>query len=99
MNILNDLRAKRVDPYAPLAAANGAEAFAILKQVSHAEGWLGPRNFINLKRWNTEDAYKATIRKTLLGVNYELRPDSPLWVFPFPMNATAYNPNLTQNYE
>lgn len=98
MTVLNDLRAKRVDPYAPLAAANVTEAFAILKRVSRAEGWFGPRNFINLKRWNTEDDYKATIRKTLLGVDYELRPDSPLWIFPFPANATAYNPNLTQNY-
>jgi hypothetical protein len=24
--------------------------------------------------------------------------DQPLRVFPFPMNATGYNPNLTQNY-
>ena len=49
-------------------------------------------------RWNTEDAYKETLRKNLLGQEFELRPDSPLWIFPFPQNATNYNPNLTQNY-
>ena len=30
--------------------------------------------------------------------SYSLRPDSPLWIFPFPQAATNYNPNLTQNY-
>lgn len=30
--------------------------------------------------------------------NYTLRPDSPLWIFPFPQAATNFNPNLTQNY-
>ncbi|MDR2816991.1 MAG: RagB/SusD family nutrient uptake outer membrane protein [Proteiniphilum sp.] len=29
---------------------------------------------------------------------YTLRPESPLWIFPFPQAATNYNPNLTQNY-
>ena len=98
MAILNDLRKKRVEPYTAATAANAAEAFALLKKVSRTEGWLGPRNFINMKRWNTEDAYKATLTKTLLGNTYTLSPDSPLWVFPFPQNATGYNPNLTQNY-
>jgi hypothetical protein len=99
MEILNDLRAKRVDPYTPVTVANAAEAFAVLKNIARTETWYGIKHFISLKRWNTEEAYKETIRKTLLGVDYELRPDSPLWVFPFPRNATGYNPNLTQNYE
>jgi len=30
--------------------------------------------------------------------SYSLRPDSPLWIFPFPQAATNYNPNLTQNF-
>ncbi len=29
---------------------------------------------------------------------YTLRPNSPLWIFPFPDQATNFNPNLTQNY-
>jgi hypothetical protein len=100
MEILNDdLRAKRVDPYTPVTVANAAEAFAVLKNITRTETWYGPRHFISLKRWNTEDAYKETIRKTLVGVDYELRPESPLWIFPFPQNATGNNPNLTQNYE
>ncbi|MDR1720099.1 MAG: RagB/SusD family nutrient uptake outer membrane protein [Dysgonamonadaceae bacterium] len=101
MEIINHIREYRIDPamYAPLTAANATEAFAALKKSWRTENWCGPKNFINLKRWNTEAAYKETLRKTLLGVNYELPPDSPLWIFPFPQNAIAYNPNLTQNYE
>jgi hypothetical protein len=99
MNILNDLQAKRVDPYSPVPTTNAADAFALLKKITRTETWYGIKHFISLKRWNTEDAYKATLRKTLLDVDYELRPDSPLWIFPFPQNAVGLNENLTQNYE
>lgn len=98
MNVINTIREKRIDPYTPLSAADPAQAFAYLKQISRTENWFSYRNFVNLKRWNTEDAYKETLRKNLLGQEFELRPDSPLWIFPFPQNATNYNPNLTQNY-
>jgi hypothetical protein len=29
---------------------------------------------------------------------FTLRPNSPLWIFPFPQSATDFNPYLTQNY-
>jgi hypothetical protein len=100
VDILNNIRENRIvsSMYAPATATNATEAFALLKRISRTEGWFGCRNYINMKRWNTEDAYKETFRKTLLGVEYELAPDSPLWVFPFPQNATGVNSNLTQNY-
>jgi hypothetical protein len=100
VDILNDIRENRIisSMYAPVTVANATEAFTLLKRVSRTENWFGCRNYINLKRWNTEDAYKETLQKTLLGVDYELKPDSPLWIFPFPQNATGFNPNLTQNY-
>lgn len=98
MEILNGIREMRVDPYTPVVAANVADAFALLKNITRTETWFGPKHFIALKRWNAEDAYKETIRKTLLDVDYELHPDSPLWIFPFPRNATGNNPNLIQNY-
>ena len=56
------------------------------------------KNFINMKRWNTEPEYQTTLRKTLLGKDYELTPDSPLWIFPIPLSASSINPNLTPNY-
>jgi hypothetical protein len=99
MEILNKIRQKRVDPYSPLPTTNAADAFALLKRITRTETWSGPGHFISLKRWNAEAAYRETLRKTLLGVDYELSPASPLWIFPFPLNATGYNANLTQNYE
>ena len=92
-----------------------------LKLVSRHENFASIRNFINLKRWNTESEWQTTLTKTLrlaeggftagdmiTGVfaqpiepiiikTYTLRPDSPLWVFPFPQSAANFNPNLTPN--
>lgn len=98
MQLINMIRENRIEPCTPLQAADPAEAFAYLKRLSRTENWYSYKNFVDLKRWNTEAAYRETLRKNLLGQQFELRPDSPLWIFPFPQNATSYNPNLTQNY-
>jgi len=101
MRIINqEIRMKRIhqDFYAPLSATTEAQAIAILKKVSRIEFLFTYKNFLNIKRWNTEDAYKENITRTINGVTYTLRPESPLWIFPFPQSATNYNPNLTQNY-
>lgn len=95
-----------VDYYAPYAASTLAEAIAYLKRVDRAESWYGPKRFINVKRWNTEDSWKETLVKhveciTSSGTesfDYTVTPDSPLWIFPFPAKSTELNHNLTQNY-
>ena len=109
MNLLNQIRIKRIVPsvYEEKHASTPEEAFEWLKKISRTENFATPKNFINLKRWNTEDAYKETLhRKIEWTANAEqktfeasLAPDSPLWIFPFPANATIFNSNLTQNYE
>jgi tetratricopeptide (TPR) repeat protein len=100
MNVLNTIRVKRVVPekYQPKTASNATEAFAILKDISRCENFATTKTYINIKRWNREGTYKETLKKTVLGKEYTLSPDSPLWIFPFPSDVTAYNPNLTQNY-
>lgn len=100
MDLINHIRERRTIPaqYVPKTAATAAEAMTILKQVSRCENFFTTKNFINIKRWNTEDAYKETLTKALLGKTYTLKPDSPLWIFPFPQSATSFNPELTQNY-
>lgn len=56
-------------------------------------------NFFDCKRWNTEANYKRTITRSLGDYGtFSIKPESPLWVLPFPANATRYNPTLTQNY-
>ncbi|SMC66058.1 RagB/SusD family nutrient uptake outer membrane protein [Pedobacter africanus] len=100
MQIINLMRQNRIHPsvYAPLTASTEAQAMAALKKFSRIEFLYTGKNYLNIKRWNTEDAYKETIKRTINGTVYQLRPESPLWIFPFPQNATDYNPNLTQNY-
>ena len=57
------------------------------------------KNYINIKRWNSEsNEWTETLKKTVLGKEYVLAPDSPLWIWAFPSNATSANENLTQNY-
>lgn len=109
MDLLNIIREKRVvtGTWQEVSASTPDEAFEWLRKISRTENFFTPKNFINLKRWNTEGAYAETLHKTYRysagiaerEVSYQLRPDSPLWIYPFPQNATNLNPNLTQNYK
>ncbi|MCL2416710.1 MAG: RagB/SusD family nutrient uptake outer membrane protein [Bacteroidales bacterium] len=120
MAILEMLRQRRTldGEHDPLPA-NPIEA---LQLVSRHENFASLRNFINLKRWNTEPEWATTLTRTLrlaaggffppdpdAGIfqqpldpiierTYVLRPDSPLWIFPFPQSATNFNPYLTPNH-
>jgi tetratricopeptide (TPR) repeat protein len=97
---LEYIRTHRIvtDRYTPSLASTKAEIFALLKQLSRCDNFQTYRDFIDLKRWNTEPEFAATLTKTLLGEIYTLTPQSPLWIYPFPQSATNYNSNLTQNY-
>lgn len=109
MDLLNTIREKRVvtGSWQEVSASTPDEAFEWLRKISRTENFFTPKNFINLKRWNTEGAYAETLHKTYRytagtaerEVSYQLSPDSPLWIYPFPQNATNLNPNLTQNYK
>lgn len=110
MALINKIRENRLltGTYSPVSATSAQEAFGWLKKVSRAENFSTFKNFINLKRWNTEEAYAETLYRSItvhvtgsaeeITYDYELRPDSPLWVFAFPQDATNFNPYLTQNY-
>ena len=101
MAYLDQLRAKRL-PADKFTAFKGkvtslADAITKLKATSFAENlWTG-WNFIERKRWNTEDGWKETLHRTIGGTTYTLEPSSNLWVFPFPNSARSMNPNLTSN--
>ena len=100
MNVINNIRVRRIHPntYAPLTATTEAQAMAYIKKTARIEYLFTYKNFIDIKRWNTEAAYKQTITRTVNGITYSLTPESKLWIFPFPQSATNYNSNLTQNY-
>lgn len=110
MGELDKVRERRIsaDVYAPLKGnvTTPQEGFAHLKQLATEENLFTCKNFIDRKRWNTEEAYRENIEKALtytagtetVTKKYTLTYDSPLWIFAFPQNATMYNSNLTQNY-
>ena len=119
MKLINKIRENRLiaGTYTPASAITPQEAFMWLKKVSRAENFYTFKNFINLKRWNTEEEYAETLHRSItcthvierdefgnpaktekVTYEYELRPDSPLWIFAFPQDATNFNPYLSQNY-
>lgn len=103
MKALDAIRVNRIDPsvYAPLEGTVTTKEDAIyhLKQTSHGENIYSYYNFINRKRWNQVEGYKETLTRNIGGQIFTLTPDSPMWIFPFPQNATNPNPNLSQNYK
>lgn len=105
LDLVNKVREYRIDKehYAPLSAETEAEAMALLQPCKWIECIATYENFFDCKRWNSEPDYRRTITRTIYDddmnpVTYELSPDSPLWVFPFPADAVSRNPTLTQNY-
>lgn len=101
LQMVDRVRAKRVENYEPFAQGNPSEqeAMAMLQKAKWIECIGSYENFFDCKRWNTEANYKRTITRDLGEYGtYTLKPESPLWVLPFPSNVTRYNPSMTQNY-
>ena len=105
LELVDRVRAKRVENYEPFVALydqqalSEEEAKALLQKAKSIECISTYENFFDCKRWNSEEKYKRVITRNLGEYGtYSIGPDSPLWVLPFPANATRYNPSLTQNY-
>lgn len=74
-------------------------AMSLLQNAKFIECIGTYENFFDRKRWNSESDYKAVVKRNLGDFgSFELSPESPLWILPFPANATRHNPTLTQNY-
>ncbi len=102
MEYLDKVRVLRIDPakYQPLkgTVSTKAEAIAHVKQVTINEEIYSSNIFIDKKRWNQLDGWKATYSRKLVDKVYSIAPDSKMWIFPFPQNAINNNSLLTQNY-
>lgn len=102
MRQLDVIRIKRIDPsiYSPLAGKVNDKASAIkhLKQTAHGENAFTIYNFIDRKRWTILDDYKETFTREIAGNNYTLKPESSLWIFPYPKVVIAKNPYLKNNF-
>ena len=106
LEMADRVRACRVEDYTPFTdicdeagSLTEAEAMALMQPAKWIECIGSYENFFDSRRWNTEPAYRRTITRDLGEYGtFELAPDSPLWVLPFPANAVRYNSSLTQNY-
>lgn len=106
MSTLSTLRKNRIVGYDPsTATANSAKE--VMDQIiteRRKELLFGFHRFWDLKRLNTEPEYAKTITRvfpvlttTVAQQTYTLRPDSRLYIIPFPKSARERNPNLTLN--
>ena len=101
MNWLDQLRAKRLpEGFTPLegTVTEKAEAIEWVKKTMAAEFLWKDWTFVWRKRWNTEAEWQTTLSHEIGGVTYTLKPDSKLWIAPFPLNAVEVNPKLTHNW-
>lgn len=80
------------------------EAMKVFRNEKRVEFMNTFENFFDCKRWNSEPEYAADIVRDLSDIGgedygvYTLKPGSPIWVRPFPLNAVNYNSSLTNNY-
>ena len=102
--MVDRVRAKRIGGYEPFAertdVSTEAQAMKLLQDAKRVEMFATCYNYLDLKRWNSEENYRRTITRDLGDAGtVQLRPDSPLWIFPFPVESAIHNPTLTPNYE
>lgn len=102
MEYLDRVRVNRIAPakYQPLkgTVTTKEDAIAHVKQVTLNEDIYTTNIFIDKKRWNQLDGWKQDYSRTLAGKTYTIKPDSKMWVFPFPMSVMNNNDKITQNY-
>jgi hypothetical protein len=107
-NYVNQLRAKRLsgNETAIATPTSQVEMIKTIINERRKELLFGFNRFFDLKRFNLEPDYAKTITRDYPVVNvsesrptqtYTLRPDSRLYIIPFPHSATDKNPNLTLN--
>ena len=105
---VNRLRVKRIKGETATIATPATQKEMVDRIVieRRKELLFGFHRFFDLKRLNTEPEYQKTITRTFPVVNvstehpqktYTLRPDSRMYIIPFPRSAREKNVNLTLN--
>lgn len=107
IDIINKLRAKRIEGANAVlpTPSSKEEMMKIVIKERRKELLFGFHRFWDLKRFNTEPEYAKTITRTFPLVSadvehktYTLKPDSKLYIIPFPEKVRAKNPNMTNNF-
>ena len=105
VSTLNTIRKNRLTgDYALATPATQHDMINEIITERRKELLFGFHRFFDLKRFNLEPEFAKTITRTFPVVTktiepktYTLKPNSPLYIIPFPRSATDKNPNLTQN--
>lgn len=103
LEMVDRVRVNRIHPdfYKPFKGSVTTEkdAMALLRKAKRVEFLLNYEHFFDCKRLNSMPDYAAPVIHDCgeYGTR-SLNPGSPLWVYPFPINAVIYNSSLTQNY-
>lgn len=103
LDMIDRVRIKRIhsDFYQPLKGRFTTESAAVeaLQRAKRTEFITSFEHYFDCKRLNSDPRYASTIvRDCAQYGTRDLKPDSKLWIYPFPMNATNFNSTLTQNY-
>lgn len=103
LNLLREKRIRGTEAVLPEPATEREMMQEIIDE-RRRELISGFSRFWDLKRFNTEADYSKTITRKFPVVStdveqktYTLKPDSRLYIIPFPMAAREKNPNLTLN--
>lgn len=99
---VDKVRKMRIHPnyYAPFSGTVNTEkeAMALLRRAKRVECILTVENYFDNKRLNSEPEYAADVIHDVGDFGTAvIRPNSKLWIYPFPMNAVNFNSSLTQN--
>lgn len=101
LSFVDRVRESRIEDCAAFSGtvSTEKEAMQLLERAKIVEFIATCEPFFDFRRWNSETDYRRTITRDLgeFGT-YSLSPDSPLWILPFPAEATRLNPTLTQNF-
>lgn len=99
IKILNDIRVKRFETgkYVPLSASDRNEAITKVKEERRRELAFHGLRWFDLKRYNTNDNAKITLKRTVNGRDYMLSPNSNRWVYPIARKYIIKNPEIIQN--
>lgn len=102
LDYVDQVRRNRIHP-SKFTAYKGSvssekDAMALLIPAKRVECVMTIENYLDCKRRNSEPAYAADVLIDNVEYGFSaIKPGSKLWIFPFPMNATNFNPTLTQN--
>jgi tetratricopeptide (TPR) repeat protein len=103
MSLVNKVRKTRILPeyYEDWSASSTKEAVEKIIRDKESEYIQSQVIFCDYRRLNKDPDYAREFPRTIEGVEYVLKPDSHLWIMPFPREAVSNpgNGTITQNVE